>query len=183
MMHETFSDTGMKMRGNETSAADLSESVLDFYVEGDDDLIGLLAYGLYERQKRDWVVSHRRRNSGRTPSQEEIAAVTSNYLSQDLRHTLRERAAHILTSYAETYVEAIEPDIRIATLNTEALRQARDLEESARRGSSFWRHVRVAFFAVLFLAIVFAAVGVGAMLFGADIVDAVKSLSGRSIQT
>ncbi len=55
------------MRGNETSAADLSESVLDFYVEGEDDLIGLLAYGLYERQKRDWVISHRRRNSGRNP--------------------------------------------------------------------------------------------------------------------
>lgn len=178
MMHETLSDTGSKMRGNETSTADLSESVLDFYVEGEDDLIGLLAYGLYERQKRDWVISHRRRNSGRNPSQEEIAAVTSNYLSHDLRNTLRERAAHILAGYAETYVEAMEPDIRLATLNGEILRQARDLEESAKRGSSFWRHVRVAFFAVLFLAIVVVAVGLGAMIFGADIVDAVISLSG-----
>lgn len=183
MMHESFSDSGTpKIRHGETNAADLSESVLEFYVDGEDDLIGLLAYALYERQKRDWVVSHRRRNSGRTPSDAELAAVTSNYLSDDLRATLRDRAAQILSGYAETYVEALEPQIKVSTLNSEALRQARELEASAKRRGGFWRQVAVGFIVSLLLIIVFVVAGVAAMLFGADAVDAFTSFLGFSIQ-
>ncbi len=48
---------------NGVSASDIAEAVLEFYIEGEDDLIGLLAYALYERQKRDFVLSHRKRNA------------------------------------------------------------------------------------------------------------------------
>ena len=184
MMHEPLAESPLaKLRAGETTSADIAESVLEFYVDGDDDLIGLLAYGLYERQKRDWVVSHRRRHSGRNPSETELAAVTSNYLSADMRTTLRDRAAHVLSGYAETYVEALEPQIRISTLSSETLRQARELEDSVRKRVGFWRQVRSGFVVALLLTLVFAAMLVGAILFGADIVEAVRSLNGPAIRT
>jgi len=95
-MQETFpGKENPRLRSGEVSAGDLAEAVLEFYIEGEDDLIGLLAYALYERQKRDFIVSHRKRNAGRSPNDAEIAAVTSNYLSADLRNTLRDRASQI----------------------------------------------------------------------------------------
>lgn len=184
MMHETFSDNqNGKLRPGETSVSDLGESVLEFYIDGEDDLIGLLAYALYERQRRDWIVSHRRRHGGRTPTEAELAAVTSNYLSQDLRNTLRDRAAQILAGYAETFVEAIEPQIRISTLNSEALRQARDLEESVRRRSGFWRQLRLGFLVALIVVIVIAAAAFGAIYYGPAILEALRGLAGPSMRT
>lgn len=182
MMHETFSDNqNGRLRPGETSVSDLSESVLDFYIEGEDDLVGLLAYGLYERQKRDWIIGHRRRNSGRTPTEAELAAVTSNYLSQDLRNTLRDRAVQILSSYAETYVEAIEPQIRVSTLSSEALRQARDMEATMRKRSGFWRQLWLGFAVALLVVIALIAAAAGAVLFGPDIVEALRGLAGPTM--
>ena len=133
-MQETFpGKENPRLRSGEVSAGDLAEAVLEFYIEGEDDLIGLLAYALYERQKRDFIVSHRKRNAGRSPNDAEIAAVTSNYLSADLRNTLRDRASQILSSYAEIYVEAMEPQIQLVATNSEALRQVRGIEKSVKK--------------------------------------------------
>jgi hypothetical protein len=176
-MHESFpgNETG-PLRPNGVSSMDIAEAVLEFYIEGDDDLIGLLAYGLYERQKRDFVVSHRKRNGGRSPSETELAAVTSNYLSPDLRNTLRDRASQILSSYAETYVEAMEPQIQLDAVNSDALRQVREIEKSVARRTGFWRQVRVDFTVTLPLLVLFGALAIAAVFFRSDIVDAWNAL-------
>ncbi len=164
-MQETFpGNENSRLRSGEISAGDLAEAVLEFYIESEDDLIGLLAYALYERQKRDFIVSHRKRNAGRSPNEVEIAAVTS-YLSADLRSTLRDRASQILSSYADTYVEAMEPQIQLMATNSEALRQARDIEKSVKKRTGFWRQVRVAFTVTLLLIVLFAAVAIAAVFF------------------
>jgi hypothetical protein len=176
-MQETFpGNENSRLRSGEISAGDLAEAVLEFYIESEDDLIGLLAYALYERQKRDFIVSHRKRNAGRSPNEVEIAAVTSNYLSADLRNTLRDRASQILSSYADTYVEAMEPQIQLMATNSEALRQARDIEKSVKKRTGFWRQVRVAFTVTLLLIVLFAAVAIAAVFFRSDIVDAWNAL-------
>ncbi|QKK31318.1 hypothetical protein FE844_017740 [Rhizobium indicum] len=177
MIHESFpANDGSSWRQNGVSAGDIAEAVLEFYIEGEDDLIGLLAYALYERQKRDFVLSHRKRNAGRSPDEAELAAVNSNYLSTDLRNTLRDRASQILSSYAETYVEAMEPQIRLTAVNSDALRQVRNIEKSIKRRLGFWRQVRAGFAVTLFLLLLFGAAAIAAVFFQSDIVDAWNAL-------
>ncbi|MBY3259772.1 hypothetical protein HFO09_34690 [Rhizobium laguerreae] len=177
MIHDSFpANDGSSRRQNGVSAGDIAEAVLEFYIEGEDDLIGLLAYALYERQKRDFVLSHRKRNAGRSPDEAELAAVNSNYLSTDLRNTLRDRASQILSSYAETYVEAMEPQIRLTAVNSDALRQVRNIEKSIKRRMGFWRQVRAGFAVTLLLLLLFGAAAIAAVFFQSDIVDAWKAL-------
>lgn len=177
MIHDSFpANDGSSRRQNGVSAGDIAEAVLEFYIEGEDDLIGLLAYALYERQKRDFVLSHRKRNAGRSPDEAELAAVNSNYLSTDLRNTLRDRASQILSSYAETYVEAMEPQIRLTAVNSDALRQVRNIEKSIRRRLGFWRQVRASFAVTLLLLLLFGAAAIAAVFFQSDIVDAWNAL-------
>ena len=183
-MNETFfhGETSA-LRVGEISSGDFAEAVLEFYVEGEDDLVGLLAYALYERQKRDFVVGHRRRNTGRSPGEAELAAINSNYLSSDLRSTLRSRASQILSSYADIYVEAAEPQIQIAAVNSEALRQVRDIQSSLTRRSGFWRQVRVGFAVTFLMILLLGAAIVAAVLFHSDIVDAWNALTVTTLRT
>ncbi|API53892.1 MULTISPECIES: hypothetical protein [Rhizobium] len=177
MIHDSFpANDGSSRRQNGVSASDIAEAVLEFYIEGEDDLIGLLAYALYERQKRDFVLSHRKRNAGRSPDEAELAAVNSNYLSTDLRNTLRDRASQILSSYAETYVEAMEPQIRLTAVNSDALRQVRNIEKSIKRRLGFWRQVRAGFAVTLLLLLLFGTAAIAAVFFRSDIVDAWNAL-------
>ncbi|MBY5366361.1 hypothetical protein HFO91_04760 [Rhizobium leguminosarum] len=177
MIHDSFpANDGSSRRQNGVSAGDIAEAVLEFYIEGEDDLIGLLAYALYERQKRDFVLSHRKRNAGRSPDDAELAAVNSNYLSTDLRNTLRDRASQILSSYAETYVEAMEPQIQLSAVNSDALRQVRNIEKAMKRRLGFWRQVRAGFAVTLLLLLLFGAAAIAAVFFRSDIVDAWNAL-------
>ncbi|MBB4190997.1 hypothetical protein GGE45_002323 [Rhizobium aethiopicum] len=177
MIHEFLAGSeNSQLRANGINAGDITEAVLEFYIEGEDDLIGLLAYALYERQKRDFVVSYRKRNAGRSPNEAELAAVSSNYLSTDLRNTLRDRASQILSSYAETYVEAMEPDIRLAAVNSDALRRVREIETSVKKRLGFWRQVRAGFIVTFLLLLLLSAAAIAAVFFRSDIVDAWNAL-------
>lgn len=177
MIHEFLAgNENSLLRANGINASDITEAVLEFYIEGEDDLIGLLAYALYERQKRDFVLSHRKRNAGRSPNEAELAAVSSNYLSTDLRNTLRDRASQILSTYAETYVEAMEAEIRLTAVNSEALHRVREIEKSMKRRLGFWRQVRAGFAVILLLLLLFGAATIAAVFFRSDIVDAWNAL-------
>ncbi|SCB61427.1 hypothetical protein GA0061105_11816 [Rhizobium aethiopicum] len=177
MIHDFLAgNENSQLRANGINAGDMTEAVLEFYIEGEDDLIGLLAYALYERQKRDFVVSYRKRNAGRSPNEAELAAVSSNYLSSDLRNTLRDRASQILSIYAETYVEAMEPDIRLAAVNSDAVRRAQEIEKSVRKRLGFWRQVRADFTVTLLLLLLLSAATIAAVIFRSDIVDAWNAL-------
>jgi hypothetical protein len=47
--------------------------VFELLVQGESDLVGLLAYGLYKQNKRDWLIAHKARD-GREPTQAETDA-------------------------------------------------------------------------------------------------------------
>ncbi len=171
-------DEGAK-EANQTSAALIPDAdynrVLEFYVndESDElDLVGLIAYSLYKRQKRDWIVKHRKDYGGKKPDPSETAAVTDHFLTDDVRATLRERAADLLSAYAETYVEAVEPQIREAAVNNETLRQARAIEQALRSNSGFWQQVGTGLLSTAIWTLVVTAIVVTAYAFGSDVVDA-----------
>lgn len=157
--------------------------VLEFYSDKPDgalDLVGLIAYGLYKRQKRDWIIAYKASHGGRDPSDAEIAAVTSSYLTPDLRYTLRDRAAEILSRYGHTYVEAEEPRIREEAIANETLRQARAVERSISANSGFLRQVGTGLIATALWTILVTAILIGAWLFGSDLVDGWQSFTGRA---
>ncbi len=53
--------------------ADARNPVFELLVQGETDITGLLAYGLYKQNKRDWLIAHRARE-GRDPSPSELDA-------------------------------------------------------------------------------------------------------------
>lgn len=150
-------------------------AVLEHYVDDSSDeldLVGMVAYALYKRQKRDWIIKYRTENSGKKPDLNEIQAVTSSYVTDDLRDTLRNRASDILSSYADTYVEAMEPAIRTEALNHEMLRQARDIEQSIKNQSNFWPQIWAGIVATAIWTLLVTGLIVAATTFGSDIISA-----------
>ncbi len=153
--------------------------VLEHYVGSDTskvDLVGLVAYALYKRQKRDWLIRFRLEHAGRDPTEAEVAALTSGYLTDDLRDTLYERATDILSDYAETFVEAAEPRIREDAIASETLRQAREIKESITSNSGFARQVGTGIVATALWTLLVTALVLTGLAFGSDLVDMWKAV-------
>jgi hypothetical protein len=55
------------------TAADNRNPMFGLLVEAEADVTGLLAYGLYKQNKRDWLIAHRSR-TGREPTEAELEA-------------------------------------------------------------------------------------------------------------
>lgn len=139
--------------------------VFEFYVspveEGEDDLVGLIAYALYKRLKRDWITQFQETHQHR-PNDAETAAVTQTYLTSEMRRTLRQRAADILSGYADTYVQAEEPHITQRAISGETLRQAREIERALVSRDAIWRQVVAGLIATVIWTIVIVAIAVAA---------------------
>ena len=78
------------------------------------DLVGLVAYGLYQRQKRAWIAAYQEKH-GRFPIQEERDAHAFSYREGGLL-ALRADAEGALAAFAEQVVEE-----QIETLRADAL--------------------------------------------------------------
>lgn len=169
--------------------------VFEFYAEssGDElDLVGLVAYSIYKRQKRDWILRHQKEHRAR-PSDQEIAAVISNFLTDDMRTTLRERAQDFLTEYGETFVEAAEPEIVEEALNSEMVRKAAACHKSAEEthaeilsivslNGGWWRQIWVGVVSAFVWTFILIVILLGAKLFGIDPIDGWFALNGQTEQ-
>lgn len=173
----------MTQAGGDAPQAVSYNRVLEHYVGADADridLVGMVAYALYKRQKRDWLVLHRRQHGGREPSADETAALTRAYMTEDLRLTLYERATDMLGDYARTFVEAAEPKIREDAIASEALRQARDIERSITQESGFAKQVATGLVATALWTLLVLALVLTSLVFGSDLVDAWAWVTGRA---
>lgn len=175
---------------NETAGVPAAEAdeekdynaVLEYYVKeenGEIDLVGLIAYALYKRHKRDWIIRHRSGHANSKPSATEVEAVVASYLTDEMRNTLRERASDLLSNYAETYVEAVEPDITARAVNNETLRQARAIEQSIVQNSGFWRQVGTGLISTAIWTLLVTVLVIAALFFGSDLIDAWRAISGH----
>lgn len=112
-----------------------------FFKDSDDQqpkLVGLIAYGLYEEARREWVDTLKARE-GRYPNLDELRAYESSWTASRL-DGLKNAAIQILASYADTISSEVE---------TQALHRAL-------RGGFIKGVVRWMVSAVLFLAAVLA---------------------------
>uniref|UniRef100_UPI003BAADCBB hypothetical protein n=1 Tax=Stappia sp. TaxID=1870903 RepID=UPI003BAADCBB len=169
--------------------------IFEFYAEsnGDDlDLVGLVAYALYKRQKRDWILRHQN-ETGARPTDSEMAAVIGNYLTEDMRTTLRERAQDFLSEYGEAFAEAAEPEIVEEALNSEMVRKAEACQRSAEetharilsevsRNGGWWRQIWASLVSAFVWTFILIVILVGAKLFGIDPLDGWFALNGQTEQ-
>lgn len=78
--------------------------------ESDDEVVGLIAYGLYKRHKRQWIINYRRANGGQPPDEAALKTYHDHYLEDDFRR-LRAEAGSMLLNFAEVIVEDRRPKI------------------------------------------------------------------------
>src|SRR5918998_1906374 len=129
-----------------------------FFKEGDEQqpkLLGMIAYGLYEEARREWVDTFKGRE-GRYPTPEELRAYETSWTSSRL-DGLKNAAVQILASYADSISKEIE---------NQTLRRAL-------RGGFLRSVLRWIFSAVLFVAAVLAVI-VALSRAGIDPVDSYR---------
>lgn len=131
-------------------------------VSADDDLIGLIAYSLYKKDKRDfyigWIEQH-----GSMPQPEHVRAFSATVLTLGQQLRYRTAARDMIDAYAKTVADAEKPLIEKSAVTERFEDAARRVEESTR----WYRQLPAGIFAGIVLAVVL--VGVVAALGYADI--------------
>jgi len=82
--------------------------VYDHLVEGEDDVIGLIAYALYKQDKRDWFISWKRSHDAE-PTPDHVEAFVNGQMTTAQRERYRAASRQVLDSYAFVAVEAEKP--------------------------------------------------------------------------
>lgn len=88
--------------------------------DGDDQLPGLVAYGLYKVAKREWVREYFQKH-GRKPKEEELAGYAATWTESRLKG-LQDQAENALAAFASTVVDANAPEIRERALRGTTLK-------------------------------------------------------------
>jgi hypothetical protein len=97
--------TAIGMRPAQTPPRNL---VYDHLVEGDDDVIGLITYSLYKKDKRDWIIAWRNQH-GTDPSPDQVEAFVAAQMTFAQRDRYRTAARQVLDAYASVAVEMEKP--------------------------------------------------------------------------
>ena len=82
--------------------------VYDHLVEGDDDVIGLITYSLYKKDKRDWIIAWRSQH-GTDPAPDQVEAFVAAQMTFAQRDRYRTAARQVLDAYASVAVEMEKP--------------------------------------------------------------------------
>lgn len=79
--------------------------------DADDLLVGLIAYGLYKRNKRDWIINYKKTHDNNPPSSQEEIDYEEYNTDQSLKD-LKRIAESMLTEYADYVIASETPEIR-----------------------------------------------------------------------
>lgn len=123
-------------------------------VSADDDLVGLIAYSLYKKDKRDFYISWQEQH-GAPPQPDQIKAFTATVLTLGQQLRYRTAARDIIDAYAKTVSDAEKPLIEKGAVTERFEEAARKVEESIR----WYRQIPAGVVAGLILAAALVAVG------------------------
>lgn len=124
--------------------------------DDDPDLVGLVAYALYKRAKRNWARELREKRT-RKPNDAELDAYVDTWTADRLEGVKRE-AASALAEYASAVVQAAQPDILRGAL----------------RGS-FWRAVWPSITAAALYTVILIVLAVVLARAGVDLIGIVRT--------
>jgi hypothetical protein len=122
-------------------------------VSYDDDLIGLVAYGLYQKKKRRWILAFEVKNQ-RSPSETEVKDYCFTYQKHEVQE-LRVQAETLLYGVAEQLLQERMPGIRETALNSRLTQELGELRSDIRAISGYRHHIVghvVGFFVLVLLA-------------------------------
>lgn len=88
---------------------DVFERLVDDADEGDEQLVGLVAYGLYKVGKREWLVTFRREN-GRAPTEAECRLHARTQTDTTLQG-YKAHASKVVEAYASAVLDGATPSI------------------------------------------------------------------------
>jgi hypothetical protein len=125
-------------------------------VSGDDDLIGLIAYSLYKKDKRDFTIGWMEQHGG-PPQAEHVRAFTTTVLTLGQQLRYRTAARDMIDAYAKTVSDAEKPLIEKGAVTERFEEAARKVEDSLR----WYRQIPAGIVAGIVLAIVVVAVATG----------------------
>ena len=158
--------------------------VFELYVDDDCDALldlpGLIAYGLYKKQKREVIIALKKENEGKSPSDEEVKTATLIHTTPNQRSVLREQAQELLTVYADEYVNSLEPEIQKEALQNEAIENARAIRQDIKRSNGYVRQVFVGMSSALAWTLLLIIAAIASALFGIDPIEGIQQLLGTT---
>lgn len=138
--------------------------VYDHLVEGDDDVIGLITYSLYEKDRRDWL-QHWQRQHGADPTADQFEAFVEAQLTFSQRDRYRSAARQVLDAYASVAVDLEKPVIIRDGIAGRVEDAAKRVEGSGR----WWRQLPAAVVGGIAAALVIAGIIAILVAAGVDI--------------
>jgi hypothetical protein len=100
-------------------------------VSSDDDLIGLIAYSLYKKDKRDFCIGWSEQH-GNAPTAEHVRAFSASVLTLGQQLRYRTAARDMIDAYAKTVSDAEKPLIEKEAVTERFEDAARMVEEATR---------------------------------------------------
>lgn len=89
-------------------------------VESEDQLLGMIAYGIYKTSKREWICSVEQ-EKGRAPTTEELSAYSGTWTPQLLQNAT-DAATSALAEFASGAIDEARPNILKDALKGDAVR-------------------------------------------------------------
>jgi hypothetical protein len=145
-------------------------------VSGDDDLIGLIAYSLYKKDKRDFYIGWQEQH-GSPPQSDHIRAFSATVLTLGQQLRYRTAARDMIDAYAKTVSDAEKPLIERGAVTERFEEAARKVEESIR----WYRQIPAGIVAGLVFAIVL--ISLAAVLGYAGVIGPVEPLDRAASTT
>lgn len=134
----------------------IHSDIFDRLVTEPDDLPGLVAYGLYQQRKRQWMADHESK-FGRQPSEEELRQYAFGYRDGAVE-ALKNDAQGILFRFSEEVIELQKPDLIAEAFNARTQEELGSLRTSIKKISGYRHHIVghvVGFLCLLALAFIF----------------------------
>ena len=122
--HETPAAAPAQMGGEQRY---IHSAVWDNLVESDDDIAGIIAYGLYQQRKREWISDCLEEN-GSLPCQDEVKNHSNGYKASALK-ALRDQADGILFQFGEEYAESKLSELQRKAFNSRTVAEISSAKE------------------------------------------------------
>jgi len=128
----------------------IHSDIFDRLVNGPEDLTGLVAYGIYQQRKRQWMTSLA--EEGRQPSEDELKSFARGFQDSALA-SLKDEAAGTLFRFSSSVMDARMTEMTDNAFNQRALNELNTLNSKIDHISGYKHHIvgHVAGFVVLVL--------------------------------
>jgi hypothetical protein len=117
----------------------IHSDIFERLVADQDDLAGLVAYGLYQRRKRQWIDREQARKSC-LPSEAEVRAYSGTFEDGALS-SLKREAEQVLSAFAEDRIIDRFDDIQEGAFNARAIEELSNIKSDIKSLKSMRHHI------------------------------------------